>query len=270
MSWPGRRIGSSNSCSVRTRDSEQSRRTGATAPTPRGQVGPVQLAADDLRVGSKVQGVSFELHAGEVLGLVALEGQGQDELFEVLAGARRQDGGTLLVGGRPRRFGHPADAIAAGLVYVPADRVEALLMQRSVRENIALPASARVRRWGLIDMRPRSAPGAGGHRSSGDRYARPGRGSATVRRQSAEGHHRPLDREWRPNDAVLRPDPGHRHPHQTARSTCSSESSRTVVRPCCCTPRSSTRSASSATGQSSCTRVGSWRRWPLETPTSAR
>ncbi len=134
------------------RDSEQSRRTGATASAARGPVGPVQLAADDLRVGNKVLGVSFELHAGEVLALVALEGQGQDELFEVLAGARRQDSGKLLVYGQPRRFGHPADAIAAGLVYVPADRVEALLMQRSVRENIALPASARARRWGLIDM----------------------------------------------------------------------------------------------------------------------
>src|SRR4029453_5846623 len=40
----------------------------------------------------------------------------------------------------------------AGVVYVAADRAEALLMQRSVAENIALPARARVRRWGLIDL----------------------------------------------------------------------------------------------------------------------
>src|SRR5665811_882556 len=46
-----------------------------------------------------------------------------------------------------------ADAIRAGLVYVAADRAEALLMQRSVRENIALPFTTRVRRWGLIDLR---------------------------------------------------------------------------------------------------------------------
>ena len=48
-------------------------------------------------------------------------------------------------------FGHPADAIRAGLVYVAADRAEALLMQRSVRENIALPRSTRLANWGLID-----------------------------------------------------------------------------------------------------------------------
>jgi ribose transport system ATP-binding protein len=49
-------------------------------------------------------------------------------------------------------FHHPADAIRAGLVYVAADRAEALLMQRSVRENIALPFSTRLRRWGLINL----------------------------------------------------------------------------------------------------------------------
>jgi ribose transport system ATP-binding protein len=55
------------------------------------------------------------------------------------------------VDGAPVAFGHPADAIRAGLVYVPADRAEALLMQRSVRENIALPFTAPARSWGLID-----------------------------------------------------------------------------------------------------------------------
>ena len=41
--------------------------------------------------------MSFDLHAGEVLGLVALEGQGQDELFGILSGALRPDAGTLEV-----------------------------------------------------------------------------------------------------------------------------------------------------------------------------
>jgi len=66
------------------------------------------------------------------------------------------------VDGTEVRFRHPADAIAAGLVYVPGNRSEALLMQRSVRENIALPERARVRRWGVIDMsaEQRSVEGA--------------------------------------------------------------------------------------------------------------
>jgi ribose transport system ATP-binding protein len=110
-----------------------------------------RITAQGLGDGRRLQDVSFELHAGEVLGVVALEGQGQDELFEVLAGSARPRTGTLLIDGTRTTFRHPADAIRAGVVYVPADRAEALLMQRSVRENIALPFTTRLPRWGLIN-----------------------------------------------------------------------------------------------------------------------
>jgi ribose transport system ATP-binding protein len=122
----------------------------ATASRDPGQ--PPRVSVKGLTVGSKLHDVSFDLYPGEVLGVVALEGQGQDELFDVLAGADRPDGGELSVDGAAVSFRHPADAIRAGLVYVAADRAEALLMQRSVRENIALPVTARIGRWGLIDM----------------------------------------------------------------------------------------------------------------------
>ncbi len=112
-----------------------------------------RLGVRNLTVGTKLSDVSFELYPGEVLGVVALEGQGQDELFDVLSGSERPTGGELLVDGDARSFRHPADAIRAGLVYVPADRAEALLMQRSVRENIALPFTTRFGAWGPIDLR---------------------------------------------------------------------------------------------------------------------
>ena len=111
-----------------------------------------RLALKDLSSGTRLKGVSFELYPGEVLGLVALEGQGQDELFGILSGESKPSHGTLRVDGTEAHFSHPADAIAAGLVYVPGDRAEALLMQRSVRENISLPTSARWRHWGPIRM----------------------------------------------------------------------------------------------------------------------
>jgi ribose transport system ATP-binding protein len=110
-----------------------------------------RIRAQGLASGTKLEDVSFDLHPGEVLGVVALEGQGQDELFDILAGSERPASGELVVDGAPVSFRHPADAIRAGLVYVPADRAEALLMQRSVRENIALPFRARLARWGLIN-----------------------------------------------------------------------------------------------------------------------
>jgi len=116
-------------------------------------VGTPRLSARNLAAGRNLRDVSFDLHPGEVLGIVALEGQGQDELFEVLSGQGRLTAGELLVDGAATRFRHPADAIRAGIVLVPADRSSALLMQRSVRENIGLPRIARLRRWGVINGR---------------------------------------------------------------------------------------------------------------------
>lgn len=126
----------------------------AARPTPEGTP---RLSVRHLAAGGKLADVSFDLHEGEVLGVVALEGQGQDELFDILAGARRADSGELLVKGQPRTFRHPADAIGAGLTLVPGNRAQALLMPRSVRENIALPLVARLRRWGAIPMRDEAA-----------------------------------------------------------------------------------------------------------------
>jgi ribose transport system ATP-binding protein len=114
--------------------------------------GPPALEAVDLAVGA-ARGISFALGSGEVLGIAALEGQGQDDLFAALSGDRGADGGEIRVGGRALRARHPYDAIRAGLVLVPADRLLALLPQRSVGENIAAPRYNAVRRWGPINMR---------------------------------------------------------------------------------------------------------------------
>ena len=112
--------------------------------------GTARLAVRGLAAGNRLTDVSFDLHPGEVLGVVALEGQGQDELFDVLAGNRGIKAGTVVIDGQPAHFSHPADAIAAGLTLVPGDRAKALLMSRSVRENIALPLVARLAKWGMI------------------------------------------------------------------------------------------------------------------------
>ena len=132
------------------KDMPEAARRRATATRPADA--PSRLSVRGLTARSNLQEVSFDLYPGEVLGVVALEGQGQDELFDILAGSARPSSGELLVDGSPVSFRHPADAIRAGLVYVAADRAEALLMQRSVRENIALPLVSRMRRWGWIDL----------------------------------------------------------------------------------------------------------------------
>ncbi len=114
--------------------------------------GAVSVEVRDLKAGI-LNGVSFSLRFGEVLGVAALEAQGQQELFDCLAGVRRPESGQILVGGKPLTLRHPADAIRAGMVLIPADRLQALLRQRSVRENIALPLVNRLSRWGPINPR---------------------------------------------------------------------------------------------------------------------
>jgi ribose transport system ATP-binding protein len=104
-----------------------------------------------LRVGGAVRDVSLDVRPGEVVGVAALEGQGQDELFDALSGRRRYDGGDMLVQAKHVAPRSPYDAIRAGVVLVPADRVQALLPQRSVRENITVPWYNRVSGWGPIN-----------------------------------------------------------------------------------------------------------------------
>jgi ribose transport system ATP-binding protein len=114
---------------------------------------PTALEVRGVRVGETLTDVSFALHPGEILGIAALEAQGQDELFDVLSGQQRQTGGDILVQGKPLRARHPYDAIRAGVVLVPADRLQALLPQRSIAENIAAPRFNSARRWGPVGMR---------------------------------------------------------------------------------------------------------------------
>jgi ribose transport system ATP-binding protein len=131
---------------------ELEKRTAAAAGATRKADETPRIRAKGLSSHGRLKDATLDLYQGEVLGVVALEGQGQDDLFDILSGSERPAGGTLEVDGAPVSFGHPADAIRAGLVYVAADRAEALLMQRSVRENIALPMRSRVRNWGLINL----------------------------------------------------------------------------------------------------------------------
>ena len=112
-----------------------------------------RLVARDLVIDREHGGVSFEVHAGEILGLVALEGQGQDRLFEILSGDARASGGELLVDGQELKARHPYDAIRRGVVLVPSDRALALLPQRPILENIAVPLFNRLARWGPVNVK---------------------------------------------------------------------------------------------------------------------
>jgi ribose transport system ATP-binding protein len=98
--------------------------------------------------------VSFVLQPGEILGVAALQGMGQRELFLGLFGAQPRTGGTVTVRGAPAQFRSPADAVDPryGLSLVPEDRkTEGLFLNLDGRENTALPSLARFTRGGLVE-----------------------------------------------------------------------------------------------------------------------
>ena len=101
--------------SAGVRDVARERRAarGRTGEAPR-------LVVRDLLIDRQDAGVSFEVQAGEILGMAALEGQGQDRLFEILSGNVRAAGGEILVDGRPVRPGTPMTPSAAGWCWCPA------------------------------------------------------------------------------------------------------------------------------------------------------
>lgn len=107
----------------------------------------VVLEAKDLHFRDRIKGVSFDLRRGEILGVTALEGQGQNELFALLSGDHRPTSGEIVINGERLLAYSPYNAIRKGLVLVPGSRHDALLPQRSIRENLATPLYNRIGRW---------------------------------------------------------------------------------------------------------------------------
>ena len=112
-------------------------------------IGEVLLKVEDLTLprqggGYVIDHVSFELHAGEILGLYGLMGAGRSDLVDCLAGIRPEATGKIWLGGQPVRGATVSDRIKHGIVLVPEDRQrEGLVQPMSVADNILLASLKR-------------------------------------------------------------------------------------------------------------------------------
>ena len=93
-----------------------------------GETGDVVIGVEDLRVGDNrgleaVRGVSLSVCAGEVLGIAAIEGNGQSELLEAICGLRRAESGHVRIGGEDVTNRSPGEIRARGLANIPEDRL---------------------------------------------------------------------------------------------------------------------------------------------------
>lgn len=118
--------------------------------------GDVVLAVSDMRTSSirpDQDGLSFEARSGEIVGFGGIQGSGQQSAARALFGIARH-GGTLSVDGVEKTIHAPSDAVAAGIVYVPADRRgESLFLVHGIRENAALPNLGQLSRNSVVDRR---------------------------------------------------------------------------------------------------------------------
>jgi ribose transport system ATP-binding protein len=90
-------------------------------------------------IGGPVRGATFSAHAGEIVGIAGLLGSGRSSLLRMLFGAVPIEAGTLVVDDEEVSFETPRDAIAAGVAYVPEDRLgDAAFPDMTIRENLGI------------------------------------------------------------------------------------------------------------------------------------
>jgi ABC-type uncharacterized transport system ATPase subunit len=121
--------------------------------------GPVRLEAEALTVADdrgvpRVKGISFQVRAGEIVGIAGVAGNGQSELLEALAGIRAPAGGAIRLEGRDVVEDDPAKRRRLGLAHVPEDRLRlGVVPGFAAEENLILGQQERPEfaRHGLLD-----------------------------------------------------------------------------------------------------------------------
>jgi ribose transport system ATP-binding protein len=104
--------------------------------------------------GETIHEVSFAIRQGEILGVAALEGQGQRELFRILGGVTQPLRGAITVDNAVTALRSPSHALRSGngLAFVPEERKsEGIFLSQSTCSNITLPLLTRISRFGFIN-----------------------------------------------------------------------------------------------------------------------
>ncbi len=97
------------------------------------------LEVKDLAVEGAFSDVSFALYPGEIVSVVGLLGSGRTELALTLFGIQKASAGKIIVCGKQIQMGQVADAVKAGIGYVPEDRLtEGLFMKQSIGDNLII------------------------------------------------------------------------------------------------------------------------------------
>lgn len=126
----------------------------ALFPKADAQIGDVVLQVTELHRPPLTKDVSFQVRAGEIVGLAGLVGSGRSELAQVIFGITPASSGEIRLNGDPVTIKSPRQAKAFGVAYVPEDRGhQGLIRQMTLRENVSLAVLDRLTKGLFIDRK---------------------------------------------------------------------------------------------------------------------
>ncbi|MEW6579054.1 MAG: sugar ABC transporter ATP-binding protein [Chloroflexota bacterium] len=118
------------------------------------QIGQVVLEARNLTRKRVTHDVSFQLRAGEIVGMAGLVGSGRSEVAQAIFGFAPAHSGTILIDGKEVAIKNPAQAMRHGIAYVPEDRgTQGLIRPMELRENTSLTVLRTLSRATFINRR---------------------------------------------------------------------------------------------------------------------
>ncbi|KQZ28785.1 D-ribose transporter ATP-binding protein [Mesorhizobium sp. Root552] len=122
-------------------------------PERTASVGEPILTVDGLSHPTEFDDIGFKLHKGEILGFYGLVGAGRSEVMQAIAGITRTSGGKIALEGQQIAPTSAADAIEAGIVYVPEERgKQGVVIGLPIFQNVSLPSLKRTSKSGLLRL----------------------------------------------------------------------------------------------------------------------
>ena len=121
-------------------------------PKPEVKLGDEMLKVENLSRTGYFKDVSFEVRAGEILGLTGLVGAGRTETVEAVCGITQPDSGKVYLEGKEVHIKKPSDAMEKGIILLPEDRQkEGLIMSWGLGRNVTLPTISKYAKSGIND-----------------------------------------------------------------------------------------------------------------------
>ena len=122
-------------------------------PARSAEIGEVVLEVSGLSHPTEFEDISFSVKQGEILGFYGLVGAGRSEVMQAVFGMTRPSAGTIRLEGRPVEPRSPADAVDAGIVYVPEERgQQGVITGEPIFKNVSLPSLTKTSRAGFLRL----------------------------------------------------------------------------------------------------------------------